>query len=234
MLIRLVPSVSHGTVLYNVSFPINIPNLPTPPAWSNQLHHLTSVLRLEPPQNIHVFDRSVGLVARITEVMFDLPTKEVVVNFVDGRIEKLPMNSHCMQMLQGVLDDVKTCTEQESRRDSFEYATSTSICSNAVSSQDIPSAPPKSPKLSRHKKQRSLLFSLISYVLSCSLCFLYTDLFWAALQLVGTTFFVSAPGPSSITYHTLPLVSLSPSANPPYYTPQYIIFSHPAISSLPL
>jgi hypothetical protein len=37
--------------------------------------------------------------------------------------------------------------------------------------QDIPStsaAPPKSPKLSRHKKQRSLLFSLISYVSSCS------------------------------------------------------------------
>ncbi|KAG2049707.1 hypothetical protein BDR06DRAFT_694261 [Suillus hirtellus] len=169
MLIRLVPSVSHGTVLYNVSFPINFPNLPTPPAWSNQLHHLTSVLRLEPPQNIHVFDRSVGLVARITEVMFDLPTKEVIVNFVDGRIEKLPMNSHCMQMLQGVLDDVKTCTEQESRRDSFEYATSTSVCSNAVSSQDIPSAPPKSPKLSRHKKQRSLLFSLISSLVPRSL-----------------------------------------------------------------
>ncbi|KAG1859202.1 hypothetical protein F4604DRAFT_1160385 [Suillus subluteus] len=172
MLIRLVPSVSHGTVLYNVSFPINFPNLPTPPAWSNQLHILTSVLRLEPPQNIHVFDRSVGLVARITEVIFDVPAKEVVVSFVDGRIEKLPMNSQCMQMLQGVVDDVKACSELESRRDSFECPTSASICSSVVSSQDIPSissAPPKSPKLSRHKKQRSLLFSLISSLVPRSL-----------------------------------------------------------------
>lgn len=172
MLIRLVPSVSHGTVLYNVSFPINFPNLPTPPAWSNQLHLLTSVLLLEPPQNIHVFDRSVGLVARIIEVMFDVPTKEVVVSFVGGHIEKLPMNSQCMQMLQGVVDDVKACSELESRRDSFECATSASICSSVVSSQDIPSiscAPPKSPKLSRHKKQRSLLFSLISSLMPRSL-----------------------------------------------------------------
>lgn len=172
MIIRLVPSVSHGTVLYNVSFPINVPNLPTPPAWSNQLHLLTSVLRLKSPQNIHVFDRSVGLVARIIEVMFDVPTKEVVVSFVDGRIEKLPMSLQCMQMLQGVVDDVKACSEQESRRDSFEYATSASICSSVASSQDIPSisgAPPKSPKLNRHKKQRSLLFSLISSLVPRSL-----------------------------------------------------------------
>ncbi|KAG1732110.1 hypothetical protein EDB19DRAFT_1296192 [Suillus lakei] len=172
MLIRLVPSVSHGTVLYNVSFPINVPNLPTPPAWSNQLHLLTSVLRLDSPQNIHVFDRSVGLVARIIEVMFDVPTKEVVVSFVGGRTEKLPMNSQCIQMLQGVVDDVKSCSEQESRRDSFEHATSASICSSVASSQEIPSAsgaPPKSPKLSKHKKQRSLLFSLISSLVPRSL-----------------------------------------------------------------
>ncbi|KAG2076264.1 hypothetical protein BDR04DRAFT_754525 [Suillus decipiens] len=171
MLIRLVPSASHGTVLYNVSFPINIPNLPTPPAWSNQLHLLTSVLRLESPHNIHVFDRSVGLVARIIEVIFDIPTKEIVVSFVGGRVEKLPMNLQCMQMLQGVVDDVKTCSEQESRRDSFECATSASICSSVTSSQDIPNiaGPPKSPKLSRHKKQRSLLFSLISSLVPRSL-----------------------------------------------------------------
>ncbi|KAG2130139.1 uncharacterized protein EDB93DRAFT_1180957 [Suillus bovinus] len=135
-----------------------------PPAWSNQLHHLTSVLHLDSPPSIHVFDHSVGLVTRIIKVMFDLPTKEVVVSFVNGCIEKLPMNSQCMQMLQSVVDDVKACTEQESRRDSFEYATSASICSNPASLQDIPStpiAPLKSLKLSRHKKQCSLLFSLI-------------------------------------------------------------------------
>lgn len=172
MLIRLIPSVSHGTVLYNVSFPVNVPNLPTPPGWSNQLHLLTSVLRLDSPLNIHMFDRSVGLVARIVEVMFDVPNKEVVVGFVDGRTERFPMNSQCMQMLQGVVDDVKTCYEQESRRDSFERSTSASVCSSVASLQDIPStsaAPPKSPKLSRHKKQRSLLFSLISSLVPRSL-----------------------------------------------------------------
>ncbi|KAG1740479.1 uncharacterized protein EDB91DRAFT_1132674 [Suillus paluster] len=172
MLIRLIPSGPNGAVLYNVSFPTNLPDLPTPLAWSNQLHLLTSVLRLEAPQSIHVFDRSVGLVALIVEVMFDIPTKEVVVSFVDGRSLKLPMHSQCMQMLQAVIDDVRACSAQESRRDSFEGATSASICSSVASSQEIPStsgAPPKSPKLSRHKKQRSLLFSLISSLVPRSL-----------------------------------------------------------------
>ncbi|KAG0697129.1 hypothetical protein DFH29DRAFT_164793 [Suillus ampliporus] len=172
MLIRLIPSGPNGAVLYNVSFPTNLPDLPIPPAWSNQLHLLTSVLRLDAPQSIHVFDRSVGLVARVLEVMFDVPAKEVAVSFVDGCSIKLPMNSQCMQMLQGVVDDVRACSAQESRRDSFDGATSASVCSSVASSQEIPStsgAPPKSPKLSRHKKQRSLLFSLISSLVPRSL-----------------------------------------------------------------
>jgi len=165
MLIRLIPPTpEHSHILYTLAFPTSLRDLPFPPAWSNQLHLLTSVLHFESPQSIHVFDRSVGLVARIYDLTFDIPANEVTVSFVDGRGAKIPMNAQCIQMLQSVIEDVRTCAEQEARRDTLEE---TSVCSSVTSSQSIPiisSVPPKSPKLSKHKRQRSLLFSLISCV----------------------------------------------------------------------
>ncbi|OAX40395.1 hypothetical protein K503DRAFT_855366 [Rhizopogon vinicolor AM-OR11-026] len=163
MLIRLIRLSAHHSILYTLTFPDNLPDLPIPPAWSNQLHLLTSVLRFDSPHDIHVFDRSVGLVAMICDLTYDLPAREVTVNFIDGRSVKIPMNAQCTQMLHSVVDDVQTCTEQETQRDNLEE-TFASVCSSVASSQDIPSilsAPQKSPK-GRHKRQRSLLFSLIS------------------------------------------------------------------------
>jgi hypothetical protein len=166
MLVRLISSARHSHILYTLAFPTNLPNLPIPPAWSNQLHLLTSVLHFESPHNVHVFDRSVGLVARIHDLTFDVPAKEITVSFVDGRGLKFPMTAQCIQMLQSVVDDVQTCSDEEARRDNLEE-TPVSVCSSVTSSQDVPSmssAPPKSPKSGRHKRQRSLLFSLISCV----------------------------------------------------------------------
>lgn len=170
MIIRLIPPSPHPKILYGVTFPsiLPLPDIslsPTiPVAWSSQLQLITSILQFEPPSNVHMLDRSVGLVARIHELTMDVPQKEFVVRFVDERVVYVPMSSDCIQMLQGVVIDVKGCSEPDSQRNSTE--SSTCPGSFAGSAEDIPTAsnPTKPPKPGKHKRQRSLLFSLISYV----------------------------------------------------------------------
>lgn len=179
MLIRLIPPSPHPAVLYALTFPNVLslqslgPGATIPAAWSSQLQIITSFLQLEPPSSIHLLDRAVGLVARTREVSMDIPQKDIMVKFIDGRVVNIPMNSDCVRMLLGVVLDVKGCSEPESQRNSTEG----SACSGSMtgSAENIPSGsgPTKSPKLGKHKRQRSLLFSLISYVsLSHELSFL--------------------------------------------------------------
>lgn len=170
MIIRLIPPSPHPTILYGLTFPHVLslhdlgPSATIPAAWGSQLQILTSILQLEPPSSVHMLDRAVGLVARVQEVSMDVPQKEFVLRFVDGRVTNVPMNSDCVRMLLGVVVDVKGCSEPESQRNSME----SSACpgSTAGSAEDLPSGggPTKSPKPGKHKRQRSLLFSLISYV----------------------------------------------------------------------
>lgn len=167
MLIRLIPPPPHTAILYGLSFP-NVLPLETlgpgavPPAWSSQLQILTSFLQLDTPSSIHMLDRAVGLVSRTREVSMNVPLEEIVVKFVDGRVVNIPMNSDCVRILSGVVLDVKGCRDSESQRDSMEG----SACSGSIagSGEDLPSSPAKPLKLGKHKRQRSLLFSLISYV----------------------------------------------------------------------
>ncbi|KIK98875.1 hypothetical protein PAXRUDRAFT_623339 [Paxillus rubicundulus Ve08.2h10] len=174
MLIRLVSPFPHPTVLYGFSFPTVLPlphlnpNATTPAAWASQLHLLTSILELKHPESIHMFDRAVGLVARAQEVCLDIPQKEITVSFVDGRGVKIAMNPDCVRMLLGVVDDVKACSEPEGHRNSLEGGACAGIAS---SSEDLPSrdSPTRSQKLGKHKRQRSLLFSLISSLVPRSL-----------------------------------------------------------------
>lgn len=168
MLIRLIPPSPHPTILYGLTFPNVLPlhdlgpGATLPAAWSSQLQILTSILHLEPPSSIHVLDRAVGLVARVKEVCMDVPQKEIEVRFIDERVVIIPMNSDCVRMLSGVALDVKGCSEPESPRNSME--SSACPASTTGSAEDLPSGGSltKSPKSGRHKRQRSLLFSLIS------------------------------------------------------------------------
>ena len=57
--------------------------------------------------NIHVFDKAVGLVARINEVELDIPPKEITVSFIDKRSTKISMKPDCIRMLDSVADDVR-------------------------------------------------------------------------------------------------------------------------------
>ncbi|KAF9238099.1 hypothetical protein BU15DRAFT_75489 [Melanogaster broomeanus] len=179
MLIRLVPPSPHPTILYGLTFPKVLPlphlnpNTTVPAAWASQLHLLTSILQLEHPSSIHMFDRAVGLVARVHEVCLDVPRKEITVVFVDERVTKISMNPDCVRMLVGVADDVRGCKEPDGSRNSLEGSTCTSACGSIASStEDLPSSggsPAGSQKPGKHKRQRSLLFSLISSLVPRSL-----------------------------------------------------------------
>ncbi|KAH0831258.1 hypothetical protein J3R83DRAFT_13891 [Lanmaoa asiatica] len=175
MLIRLVPPSPHPTILYAVTFPNVLPlhdlgpSATLPAAWSSQLQIITSILQLKPPSSIHALDRAVGLVARVHEVSMDVPQKEFMVRFVDGREISIPMNSDCVRMLLSVAVDVKGCSEPESQRNSMEG----SACpgSTVGSAENLPPGgnPTKPPKSGKHKRQRSFLFSLISSLVPKSL-----------------------------------------------------------------
>ncbi|KAG8216128.1 hypothetical protein J3R82DRAFT_8131 [Butyriboletus roseoflavus] len=140
-----------------------------PPAWSSQLQILTSIFHLEPPSSIHMLDRAVGLFARVHLVSMDLTQKVIEVRFIDGREITIPMNSDCVRMLSSVVAGVKGCSEPESQRDSMEG----SACSGSTagSTEDLPpgGSPTRPSKSGKHKRQRSLLFSLISSLVPKSL-----------------------------------------------------------------
>ncbi|KAI6038662.1 hypothetical protein EDC04DRAFT_2896188 [Pisolithus marmoratus] len=165
MIINLIPPFSHRNIAYEVNFPCTLPfpDLPCPAAWSAQSSLLTSVFRLENVSNIHVFDKAVGLAARIREVELDVPRKEIQATFIDGRIAKFAMNPDCARMLESVADDVRAFNEVEGQRSSLE----SSACASTTSSTDDLHSLAKSNSLRlhksvKHKRQRSLLFSLIS------------------------------------------------------------------------
>ncbi|KAG9308305.1 hypothetical protein JVU11DRAFT_12068 [Chiua virens] len=173
MRICLIPPSPHPTILYGLTFPSVLalpgfsPNATIGPAWSSQLQLLSSVLQLEPPSNIHMLDRAVGLVARVEELCMDVPQKEIMVKFVDGRAIIIPMNSDCVRILLGVAVDVKGCNEPESQRSSMESGAYPGSTTGSI--EDPPPSPTKSSKRGKHKRQRSLLFSLISLLVPKSL-----------------------------------------------------------------
>ncbi|KAF9224936.1 hypothetical protein BS17DRAFT_57871 [Gyrodon lividus] len=219
MLIRLVPPSPHPTVLYALTFPNVLPlphlhpNATIPVAWASQLHLLTSILDLEHPSSIHMFDRAVGLVVRAQEVCLDVSQGEIRVSFVDGRVMKTAMNPDCVRMLLGVVDDVKACSEPEGHRSSLEGSACASIAS---STEDLPppgGSPTKSHKLGKHKRQRSLLFSLISSLVPRSL---------SSPSPPPPSPNVPTPPPPALLP---PIPSISPHRVPPSISPRYTCFS---------
>ncbi|KAI6141793.1 hypothetical protein BKA82DRAFT_4198173 [Pisolithus tinctorius] len=165
MIINLVLPCSQRNITYDINFPCTLPfpDLPCPAAWSAQSSLLTSVFRLENASNIHVFDKAVGLAARIREVELDIPRKEIQVTFIDGRSAEFAMNPDCARMLESVADDVRAFNDVEGQRSSLE----SSACASTTSSTDDlhslnKGSSPRLHKSVKHKRQRSLLFSLIS------------------------------------------------------------------------
>lgn len=161
MIIRLIPPPPVAMVLFTVSFNTKLPSaLPLPPFYSNQ-SHLLSQHDLEHPASYHSLDKSSWLNACLHEVVFDLSMGNGVIvlrcTFVDGDVKQWSFRSDpCLRNLNHVFRDVRWSAMQAEREKYEKYA------QQLLAEEEGEMQPRK------HKKQRSLLMSLVSCVFLCS------------------------------------------------------------------
>ena len=85
------------------------------------------------------------------EITFDLPALVITCKMVDGTLEEWPlMQKGCLRALEAVVTDVHEFVEVDKETES----------ENERRRSESPAAP--SGKVTRHKKQRSLLMSLVA------------------------------------------------------------------------
>jgi hypothetical protein len=116
-------------------------------------------LELPGPAGLHALDKAAGLVNIMEEVTFNMNTLRVNCAFLDGSKEEWPlMDTACMYALETVLFDVNEgAVEAERERRILEAASR-------------PPSPPvvSAQKFTKHKKQRSILMTLVSCVIHFS------------------------------------------------------------------
>lgn len=151
MLLRLIPDTSFPTVLFTLTF-TNLPDVvPFPQNWQLQLQQLLQE-ELEMPDCIHALDKSVWATCLLHEVSFNIVSKTISCRFVDETcLDWSIADDRCIQILQSVLADVNESScdiEREKAR------------------QPVPPTPPSRPsspmKVTKHKKSRSILMSLVA------------------------------------------------------------------------
>lgn len=189
MLFRLIPRTVVPTVLFTLSFP-DIPEceciyavmpsvcsndviaLPLPVSWANQLNQLSAdELELPGPAGMHALDKSASLASVIEEITFDLSTLRITCALLDGTRQEWPlMDTACMYALESVLFDVNEATN-EAERERRQTEADARAKSRTPSPPPLPVTTP-APRMIKHKRQRSLLMSIVSLVLSisCSKC----------------------------------------------------------------
>jgi hypothetical protein len=152
MLLRLTPNGPQPTIVFTLSFGALPGNLPVPQSWVHEMNRLAADdLELPGPQSLLSLDKSTGLMNVLQEVTFDLPELQAACLFVDGHRVEWMLNSECLAWLEDILADVEEASiEAERERREAEAR--------------IISAPPPTSgaRPSKHKKQRSLLMSLVA------------------------------------------------------------------------
>lgn len=151
MRLRLISHPPAPMMLFNVSFvPTDLH--PLPHNWDSQLTILNAT-GLELPRSIYALDLSTWLTDILEEVTFDVVSLTVSVVFTDGHSEDWPLMDHaCINLLEDILDGLRQSVHRPA--------------------PSLPSAPPSSPvspvcrKITKHKKQRSLLMQLVQYIAS--------------------------------------------------------------------
>ncbi|PSR75166.1 hypothetical protein PHLCEN_2v9282 [Hermanssonia centrifuga] len=170
MQIKLVPSSLLPTVLFTVTYSEPPDYLGFPASWAQTLHRI-SADDLELPSTMHAFDKTTWLVTILHSVTFDLASKTVLCTFVDGKTQLWPLSEEdpqgkCFQELESVLKDVNNSAieaEREKRRTDIPRP-SPSPCPSHTKSEPILHSQSQSTKQGKHKKQRSLLMSLVACV----------------------------------------------------------------------
>ncbi|KAG6907519.1 hypothetical protein DXG01_008608 [Tephrocybe rancida] len=162
MLVNIVPRVTNAhlaAVVFSVAFE-DFESLPNPPTWISHVQNL-QLDELEVPASAHALDKAAGIVALLEEVTFDLSTNITSCHFVDGSMERWPLaGTQCVRVLEGVVRDVNESLaierelEEEKQRE-LEYERRI---------HEAP-PPPTAMKSPRHKKQRSLLMTLVASII---------------------------------------------------------------------
>ncbi|OCH91155.1 hypothetical protein OBBRIDRAFT_545516 [Obba rivulosa] len=160
MLIHLRPPPStnaHPNILFTIAFADPCEKVPIPANWASQLSCI-QLDDLEMPRTIHALDKSTWLTAILQDVIFDLGAGTIACAFVDGPTIQWPLtHRQCRAALDGVVADVAQSTV-ELERERARKAAQFSSRSETASPEPTPSKPPK------HKRQRSLLMSLVACV----------------------------------------------------------------------
>lgn len=160
MIIQLKPPTpATPVVLFSFTFNSSPPAaLPLPTAYNNQLQ-LLAQHDIQGPSSLHMLDKSVWLVTCLHEVIFDLSGNTgddfvtIRCTFIDGDVREWTFkDARCMSKLQGVLKDVEW-SHIQSQKEKYER--------QSLDSQRSESSPSPSPSQKKHKKQRSLLMTLV-------------------------------------------------------------------------
>ena len=164
MQIKLIPATNLPTVLFTVNFSELPDDLGIPVAWATLLHRL-SADELELPSSLLALDKTTWIVTVLHSVTFDLANHLIICAYNDGQMEEWDCRvllgeeqmdewAACVGTLENVLKDVNDSAievEREKRQ-----------------SQPPPPAPIPVPvaeppqKQGRHKKQRSLLMTIVA------------------------------------------------------------------------
>ncbi|EMD36916.1 hypothetical protein CERSUDRAFT_95189 [Gelatoporia subvermispora B] len=160
MLIHLRPPPStnaHPNILFTIAFADPCEKVHIPANWASQLSCI-QLDELEMPRTIHALDKSTWLTAILQDVIFDLGAGTIACTFVDGPTVHWPLtSSECRAALEGVVADVAQST-LELERERSRKAAQLASRSDAASPEPAPGKPVK------HKRQRSLLMSLVACV----------------------------------------------------------------------
>ncbi|KAG6854165.1 hypothetical protein C0991_009817 [Blastosporella zonata] len=162
MLVNIVPFVSKtqlAAVVFSVVFE-DLDPIPNPSTWAAQLQNLR-LDELEVPALVHSLDKAAGIVTLLEEVTFDLSTNTISCHFVDGSMERWPLvGAQCVKALESVVRDVneslaieRAMELEKQREEELERRL-----------QEAP-MPPPTAKPPRHKKQRSLLMTLVASII---------------------------------------------------------------------
>lgn len=158
MLIRLTPQAPHPTVLFTIAFN-NLPEtLPSPLSWANQLNCLAAD-ELDVPTSHHCLDKAACIPSLLESITFDLTTMTASCSFVDGVTAEWPLfDPGCLKALHGVVNDV-SMSALEAERERFREKEE-----EQQRLLDLMTPPPSPLKPKGHKKQRSLLMTMIACV----------------------------------------------------------------------
>ncbi|KAE9410514.1 hypothetical protein BT96DRAFT_984042 [Gymnopus androsaceus JB14] len=154
MLIRLIPSASHPTVLFKLVFE-NLPEtIQTPTAWTSQ----------------------VGVQSILDQVSFDLVEQKIKCVFFDGELEEWDIASVYNGRLDSVIVDVnESAAEMDKERKREEELRELQRLKEeeerleAAKQEETASRTSARKNKPGHKKQRSLLMNLVSALIPLSL-----------------------------------------------------------------